>query len=131
LLKGTLHAFRDESEAAIDATSRARKLSPLDPFVYFYDTLTATAHLAHGDYQQSLDLADRSLASNDRHISTLRTKIVALHYLGRRGDAEQVARQLLARQPDFTVAAYRQHHPSAKYEFGRRVVEALSAAGIP
>jgi tetratricopeptide (TPR) repeat protein len=131
LLKGVLHAFRDEGEAAVSATSRARKLSPLDPFGYFYDTLNATAHLAHGEYQQSLELADRSLGSNDRHISTLRTKIVALHYLGRRAEAEHAAGQLLARQPHFTVAAYQKNHPAADYDFGRRVVEALSAAGIP
>jgi class 3 adenylate cyclase/TolB-like protein len=131
LLKGVMHAFRHEGEAAIDATSRARKLSPLDPFGYFYDTLTATAHLAHGDYQKSLELADRSLTSNDRHISTLRTKIVALHYLGRKADSERAARELLVRQPNFTIATYQQNHPAADYEFGRRVVQALSAAGIP
>jgi class 3 adenylate cyclase/TolB-like protein len=131
LLKGVLHAFRDEGAPAVDATSRARKLSPLDPFGYFYDTLNATAHLAHGDYRQSLELANRSLAVNDRHISTLRTKIVALHYLGRGEEAERAAQELLARQPAFTVAAYRQNHPAAKYEFGKRAAAALSAAGIP
>jgi TolB-like protein len=131
LLKGALHAFRDEGAPAVDATNRARKLSPLDPFAYFFDSLNATAHLAHGDFEQSLALADRSLALNDRHISTLRTKIVALHSLGRRADAQRVARELLRRQPGFTVAAYRQNHPAADYEFGKRATAALSAAGVP
>jgi tetratricopeptide (TPR) repeat protein len=131
LLKGTLHAFCDEGESAVEAALRARKLSPLDPFGYFYDTLSATAHLAHGDYQQALELADRSLAVNDRHISTLRTKIVALHYLGKSREAERAAQELLERQPEFTVAAYQRNHPAAGHEFGRRAAEALKAAGIP
>jgi tetratricopeptide (TPR) repeat protein len=131
LLKGALHAFRDEGAPAVAATSRACKLSPLDPFGYFYDTLNATAHLAQGNYEQSLELADRSLAINDRHISTLRTKIVALHNLGRCEEAIDVARQLLRRQPGFTVAAYRRNHPAGDYEFGKRAAAALSAAGIP
>lgn len=131
LLKGALHAFRDEGESAVQATSRARKLSPLDPFSYFYDSLNATAHLAEGNYKQSLELADRSLVANNRHISTLRTKIVALHGLGRHEEAKRAAQELLARQPDFTVAAYRKNHPAGDFAFGRRAAAAFGAAGIP
>jgi TolB-like protein len=131
LLKGALHAFRDEGAPAVEAVGKARRLSPLDPFGYFYDSLNATAHLAQGNYEESLALAGRSLASNDRHISTLRTKIVALHSMGRNEDAKRAAQELLARQPGFTVAAYRRDHPAADYEFGRRAAAALSAAGIP
>jgi tetratricopeptide (TPR) repeat protein len=131
LLKGVLHAFRDEGEIAVDATNRARRLSPLDPFGYFYDTLNATAHLAAGHYARALELANRSLLINDRHISTLRTKIVALHNLGRPAEAVQVGQELLRRQPDFTVRGYAQTHPAADFRFGKNAAEAFHAAGIP
>ncbi|WP_248313014.1 hypothetical protein [Bosea sp. F3-2] len=131
LLKGALHAFRDEGASAVKATERARRLSPLDPFGYFYDSLNATAHLAMGDHQRALDLADRSLSQNDRHLSTLRTKIVALHNLGRGQDAAVAGQELLRRQPDFTVAGYQRSHPAADYAFGRNAAAALRAAGIP
>ncbi|CAM5193360.1 TolB amino-terminal domain-containing protein OS=Bosea thiooxidans OX=53254 GN=SAMN05660750_05020 PE=4 SV=1 [Bosea thiooxidans] len=131
LLKGALHAFRDEGEAAVKATERARRLSPLDPFGYFYDSLNATAHLAMGDHQRALDLADRSLGQNDRHLSTLRTKIVALHSLGRKQEAIVAGQELLRRQPDFTVSGYQRSHPAAEFEFGRNAAAALRAAGIP
>jgi len=78
-----------------------------------------------------LELADRSLARNDRHISTLRTKIVALHHLGRDEEARRAATDLLTRQPSFTVSGYRRNHPAMDYNFGKRAAEALSAAGIP
>lgn len=131
LLKGVLHAFRGEGALAIDATNKARRLSPLDPFGYFYDSLNATAYLAERNFERSLELANKSLAVNDRHISTLRAKIVALHNLGRREEAKQVGRELLRRQPDFTVKAYLQSHPAAEYQIGKDAATALGAAGIP
>lgn len=131
LLKGVLHAFRDEGASAVKATERARRLSPLDPFGYFYDSLNATAHLAMGEHQRALELADRSLRQNDRHLSTLRTKIVALHNLGRGQDAITAGQELLRRQPDFTVAGYQRSHPAADFEFGRNAAAALRAARIP
>jgi len=131
LLKGTLHAFRDEPAEAVAATEKARRLSPLDPFQYYYESLSSTALLAAGRYEDALHFADRSLLRHNRHTSTLRTKIVALHSLGRHEEAKRAARELLRRQPGFTVAAYRRNHPAADYEFGKRAAAALSAAGIP
>lgn len=131
LLKGALHAFCDEGAQAVAATDRARQLSPLDPFAYFYDTLSATAYLAHNDHERALAFADRSLLANDRHLSTLRTKIVALHGLGREGEARETAQELLRRQPDFTVEDYERLHPAAQHAIGRTAATALRAAGIP
>ena len=39
LLKGTLHAFRDEGKEAVRHTRHALKLSPLDPLKYYFDPL--------------------------------------------------------------------------------------------
>jgi class 3 adenylate cyclase/TolB-like protein len=131
LLSGVLHAFQDDSDEAVAAAEKARRLSPIDPFQYFYESLSATVLMSAGRYEEALIFADSSLQRSEWHISTWRTKIVALHYLERHAEAQDAARQLLARQPDFNIAAYRHNHPAADYKFGRRVVEALSAAGIP
>jgi TolB-like protein len=131
LLKGAMCAFRDDSREAVRAVTTARKLSPLDPFGYFYDTLSATAFFAAGDHEKALVLAERSLGVNDRHLSTLRTKIAALHSLGRHDDARTTAGELMRRQPDFTVSEYMHQHPAAEFKVGRQVAEALVAAGVP
>lgn len=131
LLKGALHAFEDESRQAVDAVQRASELSPIDPFGYFYQSLTATAYLSDGDYERALAYAESSLAINARHLSTLRAKITALHHLGRHDDARTAAAELRRRHPDSTVAGYLKGHPAADFKLGRTVAAALSAAGIP
>jgi len=131
LLKGALHAFRDEADKALGATQEAIKISPIDPFSYFYDSLHASSHLAAGNFQEALELSDRSLSQNSRHLSTIRAKITALHNLDRGDEARKTAQELLRRQPDCTVAAYLEGHPAGNFKLGRRVADALAASGIP
>lgn len=130
LLRGSLMAFRDEGKSAIRATETARRLSPIDPFGYYFDSLASSAHLAAEDYEQALVLADKSLASNDRHISTLRTRIAALHALDRGSEAQDTARDLQRRFPEFSLSEYRNTHPSSENKTGKLVIKALSSAGI-
>ncbi|MCA3643636.1 MAG: hypothetical protein IOC63_17640 [Methylobacterium sp.] len=130
LLQGALQAFQDDGSGAVQAVARARRLSPIDPFGYFYDTLSASAHLAAEDYERALTFADCSLASNEWHTSTLRTKITALHFLGRGEEAQKTAKLLMSRQPSFTLDGYRSTHPAADFTIGKRVIAALQASGI-
>jgi class 3 adenylate cyclase/TolB-like protein/tetratricopeptide (TPR) repeat protein len=131
LLKGVLHAFQDQPDEAVNAAEKARRLSPIDPFQYFYETISASVMLSAGRYEEALTFADTSLQRNDWHTSTLRAKITALHFLDRGSEAREVATEYLRRHPDFTVANYLRGHPAADYDLGRRVATALRAAGIP
>src|SRR5262249_17583153 len=45
LRRGHMHALRSQPEAAIEAIERARRLSPCDPYTFFYAVIIATAHL--------------------------------------------------------------------------------------
>lgn len=131
LLSGVLQAYRDQGQDAVARTEKALRLSPVDPFGYFYDSLAALSYLSAGDWAQALVLADRSISKNDRHLSTLRARICALHFLDRYEEARAVAADLLRRQPDFNVASYRRSHPAANYKIGQNLTAAFTAAGIP
>ena len=130
LLRGSLMTFRDEGQSAIRATTTARDLSPIDPFGYYFDSLASSAHLAGGQYEKALELADKSIEANDRHISTLRTRIAALYALDRGEEARQTASDLLRRFPYFSLEDYRSTHPSANSRIGKLVIDALATAGI-
>lgn len=130
LLKSALLAFQDRGEEAISLADRARRLSPIDPFGYFYDALGASAHLSAGNYAEALALARNSLSIHGHHISSLRTMIAAQYYLGQRDEARRSASLLMRRQPGFTMEDYRRSHPAAAFDVGRRMITALSASGI-
>ncbi|MBS0243248.1 MAG: hypothetical protein JSS20_13800, partial [Proteobacteria bacterium] len=71
LLKAVAHSFSDGGAEAIEAAERALRLSPLDPRLSYYQSMSATAALSAGAYQRAVDLAESSLRANRLHISTL------------------------------------------------------------
>ena len=99
--------------------------------LYFFESLAGSAYLAAGDYDKALDFSTRSLERNDRHVSTLRARICALHKLGRCEEAREMAGVLMARLPNFTVSSYLKSHPSADFQFGQSIAGALTASGVP
>lgn len=131
LLTGVLHTFMGEGEQAVIHTKRARKLSPMDPYQYFYDSMAAGAAAMNGDYDDALKLADLSLQANRRYPSTLRVKTYTLAMLGREQEAKSCAAELMRSDPGFSITKYRTSHPSATYDTGRRWGEVLHGAGVP
>jgi TolB-like protein len=130
LLKGTLHAFRDEGNEAVRHTNHALKLSPLDPLRYYFDSLAATAALSAGQYQRALKLARQSLRLNRTHASTLRALITASWQLGLLDEARSSVCELLKIEPGFTVSSFLERSPTAPYKLGRTVALALEGAGV-
>ncbi|WP_052741718.1 hypothetical protein [Kiloniella litopenaei] len=131
LLKGTLHAFMDEGDKAVSFTERARSLSPLDPYKYYFDALHSTALLSNGQYQEALSLAELSLKANKSHTSTLRAKIVAQHSLGQQKEAKCTAAELMKLEPHLTISGYLKKHPAAAFGTGQEWAKALKASGVP
>ncbi len=131
LLKGTLHAFRDEGAEAVADTQRAISLSPLDPHRYYYDTLAATAYLAARKYELAIKYARSSLRANRRHTSTLRAMAIAQWQLGREPEARDTVAELMRLEPGLTITGYLKRSPSAGYRTGQEWSEALQQAGVP
>jgi TolB-like protein len=131
LLKGTLHAFMDEGEKAVQLTQHARRLSPLDPQKYFFDSLAATACLSNRDFETALRLAELSISQNKYHTSTLRVRTIALQSMGETAKAAESARELLEREPNLTIGTYLHKHPAARFQTGKDWAKALKGAGVP
>ena len=104
LLRGTMHAFCDEGELAVQDTELSLALSPLDPHRYFYDSLAASANITARRYERAVTLAERSLRANRCHTSTWRALTVAQWQLGLRTQARESARELLKLDPTLTVS---------------------------
>jgi adenylate cyclase len=131
LLRGTLYAFMDDGERAVEYTQRALQLSPLDPQRYFYDSLAATACIGAKQYDRALHLAQRSLRANCKHTSTLRVKICAEWHLGHHDQARETAQELLRLEPNLTVSRWLDRSPGANYNIGRDFADVLRKVGVP
>jgi tetratricopeptide (TPR) repeat protein len=131
LWTGITHAWRGRGREAVECSERALSLSPLDPMIYYFNSLTSTAHLLAGSYERALELSERSLRDNLLHTPTLRTLAAAQMELGRVREARDTVRQLLKVEPGLTVAAFRARYPGRATPEGERFMAALVAAGVP
>lgn len=131
LLKGTLHAFMDEGSNAVLCTERSLRLTPLDPHRYFYDSLTATAHLTAGRYARARDLCLASLRANRKHTSTLRVLAVAQWHLGLEVDARKTAQELMTLEPNLTVSRWLERAPGGASKTGTDFARVLRLVGVP
>ncbi len=125
------HAWRGRGAEAVQRADRALSLSPLDPMIYFFNSLASTANLIGERYERAIELATRSLRENRLHTPTLRTLAAALVHSGRLSEARETVRRLLELEPGLTVAAFRARYPGRDSPQAARFAAALLAAGLP
>jgi adenylate cyclase len=131
LFSGVLHSFRGDGAQALSSSDKALALSPLDPMLYFYQSLAATAALSAGDYERVVTLAKASLRANKAHTSTYRALVIGLALSGRIAEAEQAVRALLEVEPQFSIQNFRARSPSSGHRMGQVFIDALKSAGVP
>jgi TolB-like protein/class 3 adenylate cyclase len=131
LMRGLIHAVRNQPDAAIEAIERARRLSPFDPYTFLYALYIALAHLAARRFEQAIEWADRALHEQPRMVATMRTRVAANAHLGRLDEARAELSRLLAIDPKLTIAGYRAYAHFAAPEVLELLVAGLRLAGLP
>jgi TolB-like protein/class 3 adenylate cyclase len=131
LFRGNIHALRNQPEAAIEATERARRLSPFDPLAFHYAGNIAIAHLAARRFEQAIEWADRALHDQPRTFAAMRVKIAANAHLGRLDEARAELSRMLANDPKLTIAGFRDVAHYLAPEFLELYITGLRLAGLP
>ena len=131
LLKGATWAYQGRPIEAVELTDAARRLTPLGPQKYYFDSVSALANLSAHNYERAIELADRSIQANSAYPASLRTKAIALQLSGRSGEARQAVQDLLSATPQFSLSQYFHEHPAAASEVGNEWGNALRQAGVP
>jgi TolB-like protein/class 3 adenylate cyclase/CRP-like cAMP-binding protein/tetratricopeptide (TPR) repeat protein len=131
LHSGITHAWRGRGSEAVECTDRALSLSPLDPMLYYFNSLAGTANLIAGRYERSIELSTRSLRENSLHTPTLRTLAAALVLAGRREEAREAMSRLLALEPGLTGGGFLARYPGRDSPQAASFINALLEAGLP
>jgi len=130
---GTVRAFRGgEPDVAIEHLARAMRLSPLDPFLYTMQGVTAFAHCFAGRYDEACAWAEKAFWQKPDIVATLRVAAVSYAYAGRPGDARNAIGRLLELDPGMCISnlkgrmgVFRRSEDFEKY------AEGLRMAGLP
>jgi len=130
-IRGIIHAVRNQPDAAIEAIERARRLSPFDPFAFFYAVNIASAHLVARRFEQATEWADRALHGQPRLVTAMRVKVVANAHLGRLDEARAELSRVLAHDPKLTIAGFREYAHFFAPEVLELYVAGLRLAGLP
>jgi DNA-binding SARP family transcriptional activator/TolB-like protein len=130
-LSGVAYAYLGEWEEAERRLGRYKRLSPLDPHAFFYDTAFIIVALLKRDYESAV-IAGRSVtAMNPSFSAALKPYLAALGHAGRDREAAIARQKLLSMEPDFTVQRFIAAAPFDRETDRDLYAEGLRLAGIP
>lgn len=128
-----MEVWSGELESAIKHLRFGARLFPCDAGNQDVLTALAAAYYYSGDYQNSLEWAQRACAANRRHAPAFRYKAASHIQLGSIADAQSAMQHCLALQPHCTISMMRR--PATMMAKDPNMLdhyfEALRLAGMP
>ena len=123
---GALLNYMGRGDEALALVKRGKRLNPHYP--WWYDWMEAFAHIVRGDGAAAVAAAERT----GRPIPAIdQVLILAWMLQGKTTEAQATAKELLARQPDFTISRWGPSQPYMKTADMEAATDMMRAAGIP
>lgn len=130
-LSGAAYAYLGDWEEAERRVTRYKKLSPLDPHAFIYDTTLINVALLKHDYESAVAIGRTISGMNPSFSASCKPYLAALSLAGRAQEAATVRERLLAIEPDFTVEQFLATTPFVRRVDRELYAEGLRLAGIP
>jgi class 3 adenylate cyclase/tetratricopeptide (TPR) repeat protein len=119
------YSYIGDGARAVEHAQYALRLSPLDPYAYYFRGALSLAHYVNGTYEESVRWGRRTMAVNPRYTANLRFLAAALAASGQRDEAAKIGRALMAIDPGFRVgpfcAAYAFKDPARREAFAQHL----------
>jgi DNA-binding SARP family transcriptional activator/TolB-like protein len=130
-LSGAAFTYIGELDEAERRMQRYKKLSPLDPHAFFYDTISIVVALLKHDHEAAVALGRAVSELNPSFSSAYRIYLSALGHLGRREEIEIVRKRLMALEPGFTIRRFLETSPFERAQDREHLMKGLKFAGAP
>jgi adenylate cyclase len=130
-----MHAYRGDSEKAVERARHALRLSPNDPMAFRSHMALGFAQIAAGNFAEALTSAQHGKELNPRMLLFLRFEMVALAHMGRLDEAREVCARHMEMAPGFRVRNYIDASKHLRTFLSDKVrlpmIEGLRLAGMP
>jgi TolB-like protein len=130
-LSSPTYSYLGDGPTAIKRAEHGQRLSPLDPHASFYQTALTLAHYVNGTYEEAIRWGRRVLAMSPRFTANMRPLIASLVASGQIGEAQEIARQMLAVAPQFHVDPFISRYPISDPARKEKLRIELLSAGLP
>jgi adenylate cyclase len=132
IFKGLLHGYLGQSASAVRCMEIGIELSPIDPAMYFIDSLAASTFLSAGQLEKAIYFGKKSVLSNVNHVSSFRVLTIATMLSGKEDEAKQYASRALQLDPTFSVTKFLLRRSGGGFnDMSHEFARALRQAGIP
>ena len=101
-----VHCLANRPDAAIAASERAMRLSPVDPFHFSFEWALGWALMLARRYEEAVEWVDRCLHDRPGYHSGIRGRVALCGYLGRAEEALEWMKRLPDRDPATTIATW-------------------------
>jgi AraC-like DNA-binding protein len=128
--RGWMSAYLGDSETAIRELSTALHLMPFEPLRHLSFIGMGCAHFAAGRYDRAVRWVASGVRASPGSFWAQRVAVAAAGMTGAHSEARRMARQLMRKDPDLTVAEARQAWPFTP-TFMSRLGDGLEIAGLP
>ena len=130
-LSGVAYAYLGEWDEAERRINRYKKLSPLDPHAFFFDTAFIIVALLKRDYESAVATGRAVSEMNPAFSAACKPYLAALGHLGQVQEAAVVRRRLLSIEPDFTVRHFLETSPFERPQDRDHFAAGLRLALVP
>jgi DNA-binding SARP family transcriptional activator len=128
-LSAATYCYIGQPEEALRRLRRYRELG--SPHLYYFECLYTIAYTFKGDYERAVLVGRRAVEGNPNHVAGYKPLVAALGHLGRRSEAQEYVRKLLALDPNFTLQRFEQDYSFKKASDRERYIAGLRLAGVP
>ncbi len=130
-LSAMTHSYIGDHNEAERRLQRYKKLSPLDPHAFFFDTISIYIPLFQHDYETAVARGRAVSEINPAFSSACKPYLAALGHLGLTEEAEQVRARMLAIETDLTIKRSDEASPFERAADRQTVAAGLRLAGVP
>jgi tetratricopeptide (TPR) repeat protein len=130
-LSAVTYAYLGDADEAERRINHYKKLSPLDPHAFFYDTFFIYIHLLKRDFESAVAVGRTVSEMNPSFSASHRLYLAALGLTKRTQEAARVWERLQALEPDFTVERFLATNPLERRADRDICAQGLLLAGVP